>query len=354
MQRLAKIKQPTLDEITSFLPGMVYRCLNDKNWTMKYVSNGCEGLTGYKPEDFINNSPPYNEIIHKDDKPKVWKIIQEALKEDKQFEIFYRIKDLNGREKFVWERGGSTGISKEKVVLLQGFITDVTEIHQMKEEIELSHDKLRLLSNRLQSIREEEKAAIARDIHDELGQSLTALKLDLSNLEKGNNPEVLHEKLETVRDTIDFTIKSVQRIAAELRPPILDAFGLFEAIFWQATQYRKRFGIDFDLDGLQEDIHLSKDLEIMLFRVFQECLTNVIRHSKAKKVWVKFQQKKEDIILEIQDNGIGIKTAKINDPQSLGLLGIKERVNMQEGNLLIKGTPNKGTTITASIPIKHK
>ena len=357
-QRTSELRESRriLETLISNLPGMVYRTLNDKNWTIEYVSDGCEELTGYSASDLVSQKVTYREIIHPDDRAMVWDAIQEALKECRAFKIVYRILDLFGNEKMVWEQGRGVYSSTGELIALEGFITNITDRHKMEVELKTSHEKLRKLSTRLQSIREQEKSRIARQVHDELGQALTALKMDILHLEqkRPSNSADITGQLQSMIKLIDNTIQSVQRIAMELRPPILDAFGLCEAIAWQAGEYNKKLGIQFDLNCLQEHVDLDKDLETALFRIFQETLTNIVRHAEASHARVSLSRSNEHLVFEIEDNGKGIKKEHIENSNSLGLIGIQERVHPWDGQVQFEGSPGKGTTVTVTIPLIQK
>ncbi len=217
-----------------------------------------------------------------------------------------------------------------------------------------TQEELRRLAHQIQGIREEEKGRIAREVHDELGQSMTALKMDLSNLEKklpAENPDLL-KQARSMENLLDAAIKSVQRIAMELRPPILDAFGLCEAIVWQAGEYEKRFGLKFDLNCLEEHAELEGNLKTALFRIFQEAVTNVVRHAEASAMAVEMKINDGTLQMEICDNGKGIQDAQVRDSFSLGLIGIRERVRPFKGEVRFLGTPGKGTRVVVRIPIQ--
>jgi len=224
------------------------------------------------------------------------------------------------------------------------------------ESHEKTQEELRHLSIQTEKIREEEKYEISRKVHDELGQLLTAMKMDLLQLDKKIPQENsdLHQRADSIVDLIDDTIRSVQGIAMELRPPILDAFGLCEALAWQADEYEKRFGIQFDLNYLQKNIELNKDLEVTLFRIFQESVTNVVRHSEASQVRVGVFHENGQLVMTIQDNGIGIQKDKIEDSNSIGLIGIRERVRSWNGEVRFLGTDGKGTKVEVRVPIASK
>ena len=221
------------------------------------------------------------------------------------------------------------------------------------ESHEKTQEELRQLSIQTEKIREEEKYEISRKVHDELGQLLTAMKMDLLQLDKKLPQESsdLHQRAHSIVGLIDDTIKSVQGIAMELRPPILDAFGLCEALAWQADEYKKRYGIVFNLDCLNSQLRIDKNLEITLFRIFQESVTNVVRHSKATQVTVAMRHEKGQLVMGIQDNGIGIQKEKIEDSSSIGLIGIRERVRSWSGEVQFLGTAGKGTSVEIRIPM---
>jgi|GEM_PF-488663 len=231
---------------------------------------------------------------------------------------------------------------------------EVQERKLAEKRLRDMREKLRGLNNRLQSIREEEKARISRQVHDELGQSLTALKMDVAYLERKipGEPALLLEKAGAMKEFIASTIKSVQRIATELRPPILDAFGICEAIAWQTEECSARTGLQFNLNCLNAPLSLDRDVATALFRIVQETLTNIIRHAHASKVQIGLSYCGDHLVLEVKDNGKGIGAGQIDNPKSLGLLGIQERVRILSGEYTIKGSFGKGTTVTVKIPYK--
>lgn len=218
-------------------------------------------------------------------------------------------------------------------------------------QLEKSYEQLRSLAGHLQSVREEERTNIAREIHDEIGQIMTAIKMDVAWLrEKYSDHDGIHEKTSSTLALINSSIKSMKRICTELRPEILDHFGLGAAIEWQAQEFRKRSGIECEVvlnpDVIIADINQST----ALFRIFQEALTNIHRHSKATKVDVTLTEEENSIMLEIADNGIGVTEEQLLKANSFGLLGMKERVHILNGELRIKGVKDKGTVITVLIP----
>lgn len=194
---------------------------------------------------------------------------------------------------------------------------------------------------------------IAREIHDELGQALTALNMDLFwlNNKLPEDQRYLREKVKSMSELVDGTIKTVQRISAELRPGLLDDLGLAAAIEWQAREFQNRSGIKCKVTLHPEDIILSQDISVTIFRIFQEALTNAVRHADATWVKASLSEKSDKIELEVRDNGKGITEEQINNPKSFGLIGIRERAHLLGGEVKISGIRDKGTTIIVSIPL---
>jgi len=235
-------------------------------------------------------------------------------------------------------------------------VRDITERKQAEEQLKASRQQLRSLSDHLQSVREEERTNLARDIHDELGQLLTALKIDLSWLAKEFPAEQkpLLEKTMSMSKLVDMTIQKVKSISTELRPGLLDDFGLVAAIEWQAGEFQKLTGINIEISTKPEDIVLDRDRSTVLFRIFQELLTNVTRHADATKVNASLVEEADKIVLTLKDNGRGITKEQISDPRSFGLLGMRERVRFWQGEFKISGIPGKGTTAVVSIPLSNR
>lgn len=236
-------------------------------------------------------------------------------------------------------------------------ITDITERRQVEEELNRSREELRSLSRHLQSIRENESRRIAREIHDELGQALTALKMDISWIsqrlpEAHNEQKRFMEKISSMSKLIDETIQTVQEISAELRTGLLDDLGLIPAIEWLGQDFQKRTGVKCKFNLNCDDSALGPDCSTAIFRVVQEALTNVARHAKASRVSISLKENAEKLDLEIKDNGKGIKEEEIFAPESLGFIGMRERLHPFGGVLRWEGIPRSGTTVSILIPLQ--
>ena len=235
-------------------------------------------------------------------------------------------------------------------------LRDIT--NQIKSEIELvsSRKRLRALTEHLDQAREEERTNIAREIHDELGQALTALKMDVSwvmNKLPVEN-EALHEKLEIMSDLIDTMLKTTKEIIEELRPNILDYFGLEAAIDWYVKVFQKRTEIICEIHIDFKELEFDQTRSTTLFRIVQESLTNTARHANASRVKINIQGINNNLVLKVKDNGKGITNMQIKDPRSFGLIGMRERILLMKGKFKIHGVKNKGTTIEASIPLERR
>jgi PAS domain S-box-containing protein len=213
--------------------------------------------------------------------------------------------------------------------------------------------ELRELATHLQNIREEERSRIAREIHDELGQQLTGLKMEISWLKKKLNHDNIEisKKLNDSVNLIDEMVKSVRRIATQLRPSMLDDLGLIAALEWQSDEFQKRFNIRSEIKNSISNLSLSHEKSTAIFRIYQECLTNILRHSDATEVQTTIYQLKDFLVMSIKDNGVGFDEMIINQKKSLGILGMKERTIMLGGSYHISSKKNEGVTVLVKLPL---
>ena len=235
---------------------------------------------------------------------------------------------------------------------------DVTDKVKAEKEIKRSSEQLRELSAHLQRVRENERLNIAREIHDELGQQLTVLKMDVSWLNKktDNTDQIYKQKIGSILHLLDGTVQTVRRLASELRPSMLDDLGLVAALEWQSGEFQKRTGIivDFMGPGNEDGLELPSEIGIGFFRIYQESLTNVARHSGADQVKVNLDIKNNELTLNIADNGKGFDVESIKSKRTLGLLGMNERTAMMNGNYQLISKPGKGTTVRVSVTLDNK
>ena len=229
---------------------------------------------------------------------------------------------------------------------------DLTERRRADERVEHHRRQLRELAARAEAAREAERIHIAREIHDELGQALTALRIDLAWLRKRlpRGTADLAGKIDGMAAIIDGTADALQRVATELRPGVLDQVGLPAAVQWQASDFQARTGIACQVELAVQQPELDSGRATAAFRILQEALTNVARHSEATRVLIRFAVSPGALELAVQDNGRGITKGALADPRSLGLAGIRERATDLGGTVAITGTPGRGTTVTLSMP----
>jgi signal transduction histidine kinase len=219
-------------------------------------------------------------------------------------------------------------------------------------QLENSRAQLLLLTHHEQTRREEDRARMAREIHDELGQALTGLKMDLAWLQKRTRPKHkdLLQKFRDMSDLVDTTIQDVRRIATELRPGMLDDLGLVPAMEWQLQEFQKRSGIRCLFTSDMEEVALGAEETTALFRILQETLTNVARHAAATRVEVSLDEEQGYVRLQVRDNGRGITAEEVEGSRSFGLLGMRERILLRSGDFSIQGTPGQGTTVVIKLP----
>src|ERR671937_915864 len=238
--------------------------------------------------------------------------------------------------------------------ILKAKVAVFVDLFRKSERLRESEEKLRRLAAHLISVREEERAHIAREIHDELGQVLTGLKMEVTWLAKRLREKPLVEKTDSMCKLIDSTVQTVRKIATGLRPEMLDDMGLVAAVAWQAKEFQKRTGIRCRTKLPAESAKLDLDVSTTVFRIFQEILTNVARHSRATRVDIDLSVTEEQVALEVVDNGIGIPAADLDGRKSLGLLGMHERALLFGGEVQITGTPGHGTRVSVSIPMRQR
>lgn len=347
-------RERQLETLFKHLPGVAYRCQNDQDWTMELVSAGCETLTGHPAEALIGNRDlSWADLIHQEDQTAVWDSVQGGLDAGRPFEMVYRILTREGREKWVWEQGEAVLDDETGETVLEGFITDITQRVEAEEAESQAREELRALSRRLLEVREEERAALARELHDELGQTLTTLHLDIGVLSQTlgeTRPEVT-ESLERMEETLDRNLVEVRGLSARLRPPILDLMGLGPAIEWQVQEIGLRSPLEFDLDLEDGDPDLPSGFSTAVFRIAQESLTNVIRHAEASRVSVTLAMEGPSLTLEIQDDGLGIEANAMAGTSSLGLVGMRERAMALDGSLKVERVETGGTRVSLRVPI---
>jgi PAS domain S-box-containing protein len=320
-----------------------------------YWSDEIYRIFGLSPQQFGATYETFLNSVHPEDREFVSRAVREALSGNKPYSVDHRIVSPDGTVRIVHEQAEVTFNESKKPVRMIGTVQDITDSKRAGEELKESYEQLRKLSAHLQSVREEERTSIAREIHDELGQSLTAMKIEGSILLNSlRSDKKRSDKIESIVKRIDDTIQSVKKICTRLRPTILDHFGLSAAIEWQMEEFISLTGIKVTASFEPKEIILDQDLSTAVFRIFQEAMTNIARHANATEVSVRLQLEDGKMLLEVKDNGRGITKKLLSDPASFGIMGMRERVNYFGGDVTINGIKNKGTTLIVSIPLGNK
>jgi PAS domain S-box-containing protein len=312
-------------------------------------------LTGYSQSD-IPTIQEWAQKAFKGKESQVLKEVQKLYDFDKNgIEGNFTVTTSTG-EKQYWDfRTSPLGKLPNGMKFVISMAIDITSREAEKHKLEASLEQLRNLSNRLQSIREEERKTIASDVHDEIGQILTSLKYDLNWMQPriSESQVALKEKIASMEHLIDDLIETVQRIATNLYPMVLNDLGLCEAVAGQAKKFQDTTGIKCELNLESAPIDLDMEKSIMVFRIFQETLTNVARHANASQVNVNFHKSQEKFLMVITDNGKGISEAQAYNEDSMGILVMRERARLWDGEVLITGTPGKGTTVKLRMPLNN-
>ncbi|HWQ33352.1 MAG TPA: PAS domain-containing protein [Blastocatellia bacterium] len=324
-----------------------------------YVNPAFEKISGHPCQSLCEQPESWLEIVHPDDQPRVRAARASLTRSSGGFILEYRILRPDGTIR--WLRNHTFPITDETgwISHVVGVAEDITDRRQTEEQLRASGEQLRQFAARVESVREEERSRIAREVHDELAQSLTALRFGLWWLDHrlaalpGEELQLCRERAADMMQLVDQTIKSVQRIATDLRPSILDSLGLLAAIEWLAQDFQTRTGISLHLTSVFDDAGLDKASATALFRILQEALTNISRHSGATRADISLSETGNHLMLEIRDNGRGITADELQDSSSLGLLGMRERALLLGGDLSITGRENEGTTVLIRIPLRR-
>lgn len=336
-------------ELVRLLPQTVYEMTIDGKF--QFINDYGFAAFGYTPEE-IEKGIHFSQLFIPEDRERIQNNIKKILSGS----------EIEGHEYTALRKDGTTFpvliysspiINNGKAVGLRGVVIDITDRKKIEQELRDSRDQFRNLSAHLQSVREEERSYIAREIHDELGQALTALKMDLMWINRKINPneKEIIAKIYEMYGLIDQTIQVIRRISTDLRPGLLDDLGLFATIEWYCEDFENRTGIKCELELSPKELTLDQERSIAIFRILQEALTNVARHAKANLVKVIINCNSHFFRMEIIDNGIGITDEQIKDPKNLGLVGLRERVYPFNGTITFEGKPGKGTSVKVIIPL---
>ena len=360
-----------LEFILSNSPAVIYTSKSYGDYAVSFVSRNVKSILGYEPEDFTGKADFWKNHIHPDDIELVLKEAPRVF--EKGYHVLeYRFRLPDGRFRWIRDESRLTKEDEGFPIEIIGFWVDITArkkaedkvqkyqehleelVRERTKELSETNKQLHDLSQHLMVILENERKSISREIHDDLGQRLTALKMDMVWCKnKAPVSQAVAERVDCILVSIDELIKAVQNISRKIRPGILDDLGLVDAMDWEAKEFERRSGIRV-ITNLESELVVEPELSTTLFRIFQELLTNVARHSKATEVFITLKQESSTLNLIVEDNGIGITKDKIKNVNSLGLLSIRERLHAWQGELDIIGADKKGTRVHISIPLSGK
>ncbi len=355
MEGALKEGEARYEGIASNVPGMVFQLVRgaDGAQSFAYVSPGCEPLTGVPAAQVRENQEAFFSLIPAGQRSHFDATLDASAANLANWQWSGPLRPAHeASDKWLSIRARPR-LQETGEIVWDGLVFDDTQNRLAQLEVERSREELRALSRHLQSVREEEKARIAREVHDELGATLTALKIDLGFIADRlpTNGAPLREKCQSMSRLVDTAVAATRKIVSDLRPSVLDDLGLAAALAWQAGEYRKHANLKITVDTPDpEDVEIERDAALTLFRIFQEALTNVARHAKASEVAVTLSESAAGHALTIRDNGAGIADDALAKPTSHGIRGMRERARALGGDLEVSSRPGEGTTLVVTIP----
>ena len=337
--------------ISANLPGVLFRMMFEKNngaTRMPYMSPGASGLFGIDPADFGAQPQRFMQLFDLVSRDQIEAAVSASLKSGEPLQGVWRVMRPDGAERWVHISASvQAGVAGDDI--FEGVITDVSAQKAAEADLTQSREELRRLSAHLESVREDERRTVAREIHDDIGSTLAGLKADAAWLKKRlETDRAAADKLADMSTLIDTAVQTANRIISSLRPGILD-YGIGPALDWQVTDFGNRMGMDVSFKSNQEEVQMDLPQSTALFRVLQESLTNIAKHAGASRVEVELFANTGSVSLEIRDNGRGFTGAELTKPSSFGVRGMIERARALGGWLDISGHDG-GTTLMVSLP----
>ena len=348
-----KENQTRLHAFIANLPGMAYQVLQTETGDVifPYVSEGSYALLGLQSIYLERDSALFFDMLHPDDINSYKNAMQASAKSLAFVYWEGRISSLpDGEIKWVNLRCSPRKLPQG--VQWEGMMFNITERKLAEIEIIHSQEHLRELSDHIQDVREQERLSLSREVHDDMGSMLTAIKMDIAWLGSrlNSNEPALTDKIRDIENLVSRCAAAAGNISRNLRPSALDSFGIVAAIEIEASEFKQRTNTPCVLDSIDEDISVAPNIAITIFRIFQEALNNIMKHAQATEVKVAIYNRAKNIELTVSDNGCGLNEPDRLKPRSFGLRGIQERVARFGGEVLITGKPGKGTTVSVSIP----
>lgn len=350
----------TLATLLANLPGLAYRGRAVPERTMEFVSRGSLMLTGHPPSDLTGEDAlPYGDLIHPADRAEAWGAVRRALAEGRPFQITYRLRGVDGEERWIREQGRGVGTSNGMPGVIEGFATDVTNEKRAQAQREqgvraltaLLEERRRLVAM-LVSAQEDERRRIAGDLHDDPLQAMAALGMRLGILARELKGHVGAERLRDLEAALTESMRRLRALMFELYPPELDRDGLVETLRLTLDRLRADLGIEYALEGELEE-EPTADIRAIAFRIVQEALANVRKHAGASRVVVTVASDESGVRVRVQDDGAGFEAERIATgiPGHLGLPTMRERAQLVGGRCSIDSTPGAGTVVDVWLPV---
>lgn len=353
--RLAQValreSEARFKSMVSNVPGMVFKLVlrDGGRYAFLYVSDGCQLVLGVSAQRLLEDPQCFLELLLPEDLDSFTQSMRASAQSYTSWNWEGRITPL-GSDEIKWVNLRASPRAHEQGRVWDGVISNITQSRRAALELQHAHQQLVELSDHAENVKEQERARIAREIHDELGGTLTAIKIALLQLQKKLPPaaEGALQHARATEELVDAALDSTRRIATELRPGILD-LGIIAAIEWQASEFEKRMEIPCHIACAEREIPLADEASIALFRIFQETLTNVAKHAGASQVEVELEANEDDIRLLVHDDGQGSGQAKPSGRRGFGILGMQERAHNLGGEASVTSSPG-GTTVMVRLP----
>jgi signal transduction histidine kinase len=344
-----------LDNFIANLPCMAFQLVLDRDnlFSFSYIGDGSQALLGIAPDALAADINLFLKLIHAEDSPSFIESMRLSAQNLSFWSWEGRVILADGELKWL-TLGSSPQTGLDGKVEWEGLVVNVTQTKLDELELVRSQQQLREFSSHIQDAKEQERLRIAREVHDEIGGLLTAIKMDLAWMKERlpKTKKVLTDKATTIENLVDKAMTAARNLAHSLRPGYLDSFGIVAAIEMEACEFEQRTGIKCLLTHNDEEMELDlhPDVSIAIFRIFQESLTNIMKHAQATEVRILIQNNPQNIELVISDNGKGFSQDARIKPRSFGLRGIQERVSHFGGEVSFASAPGQGTTVSVTVP----
>jgi two-component system sensor histidine kinase UhpB len=339
------------------IPAVVFKGYLD--WSIDFLDDKVQELTGYSKEEFDSRKLKWSDLIIPEDLQEAKKVFLEGLRTTRSYVREYRIRKKDGQALWIQARGQIVCNDEDKADYVSGVFFDITERKYAEETLRESEQRLRFLTTQLLTAQEKERKRVSMELHDELGQGLTVLKLQIRNIEKEleKDQQYLREDCQNLLGYLDEVINNVRRLSRDLRPAILEDLGLVSALKHLISEFNKHYEVSFSFAPENLNDLFTQEEQIIIYRIFQELLTNIYRHAQATRVAISIHEWAGDVFLMVEDNGAGFDVAQVlasnATERGLGLAALDERARMLGGSLEIWSLEGVGTRITCNIPLEN-